>query len=159
MGPVGDLRSAAASGDTWPELRLGASAFLDALLCLRASSLCSLIRIDRLAGAISSPPDEAFDLERVWRDGGSWSSREGGRSLSESDVIAVEVEAMDRDLLDVLVADLRTAAFLVLRLSFSALSDMVEARTDWPSFFFRRDRVNGRAKWYKGAMTEKRPSS
>jgi hypothetical protein len=56
--------------------------------------------MDRFAGAISSPVDEAFDFERVWRDGKSVSSsRVRGRSLSisESDVIAVDVEAIEGD--------------------------------------------------------------
>ena len=56
--------------------------------------------MDRFAGAISSPADEAFDLERVWRDGKSASSsRVRGCSVSnsESDVMAVDVEAMEGD--------------------------------------------------------------
>lgn len=60
--------------------------------------------MDRFAGAISSPPDDALDWDRVWRAGLSYCpSRVGGRSLSESDVIAVEVDAIDRERLDVLL--------------------------------------------------------
>lgn len=54
--------------------------------------------MDLFAGAISSPPEDAFDFDRVCREGVSMSpSRVGGRSLSESDVIAVDVEATDKE--------------------------------------------------------------
>jgi hypothetical protein len=56
--------------------------------------------MERFAGAISSPADEAFDFERVWREGKSTSSlRVRGRSpsISESDVMAVELDAIDGD--------------------------------------------------------------
>jgi hypothetical protein len=98
-------------------------AFFAAFLCLSASSLCNLIRMDRFAGAISSPPEDAFDFDRVWRAGLSSSpSRVGGRSLSESDVIAVEVDAIDRERLDTfLVSAVVVIEPLLLRFSFSML--------------------------------------
>jgi hypothetical protein len=65
-GDVGDLSCAEMSGVApSPCAALGADGWLfRCLRCRRASSLWSLIRIDRLAGAISSAPD---DLDRECR--------------------------------------------------------------------------------------------
>lgn len=150
------MRAAAASGETWPLLLLETCAFFAAFRCLRASSLCSLMRIDRFAGAISSPADETFDLDRVWRDGESRSpSRVGGRSLSESDVIAVDVEATDSERLDDLSIVVRAAPeVLPLRFSFSVVSAVLEDRFVCGVVLFRRDLVKGRVMWYTGASME-----
>lgn len=104
-GPVGDLSAAAASGDTG--LSRDDAALLDVLRCLRTCSLCwRVMRMDRLTGAISSPPDDAFDFERVCRAGLSTSpspSRVRGPSLSESDVTTVDVKARERERREALV--------------------------------------------------------
>lgn len=102
-GPVGDFSEAAVSGDM--EFVLEIEDFLVALRCLNSSSLCNLIRINLFAGAISSPPEDAFDFERVWRDGLSTGpSRVGGRSVSESDVMAVDVDATDSERRELLLS-------------------------------------------------------
>ena len=100
--------------------------------------------MDRFAGAISSAPDEAFDFDRVWRDGLSSSpSRVGGRSLSDSDVIAVDVDAIDKERRDARLASGIFVELLILRFSLS-LVPVFEVLARMPPFF-RRERVKVRA--------------
>jgi hypothetical protein len=116
--------------------------------------------MERFAGAISSPPEDAFDLDRVWRAGLSSSpSRVGGRSLSESDVIAVDVDATDIDRRDALVSVVVFAEVLLVRFPFAMLPEVLAGRTVCAPVFLRRERVSVRDKWYTGANREKRPSS
>jgi len=67
-GLVGDFNAAAASAETCIEPRfdgpLRDGSRFD-LRCRNASSLCSLIRMDLFAGAISSVVEDAVDLDRV----------------------------------------------------------------------------------------------
>jgi len=145
-GPVGDFREAAASEEM--ESALDDWAFFAALRCLRASSLwCRVMRIDLLAGAISSARAVALDLERVWREGLSRSSsRVGDRSLSESDVMAVEVDAIDSErLVGCFMTGCATLELRLLRTPFSLRSGAAEARDDaCAATFFRRARVKVR---------------
>ena len=119
--------------------------------------------MERFAGAISSPADEAFDFERVWRDGKSISSsRVRGRSLSisESDVMAVDVEAMEGDRrVDLHVRGCVALNRLLPLFPFSLLSEKLDERIIFDVFFFRRGPLTTRFIWYKGAANEKRPSS
>jgi hypothetical protein len=62
---VGDFRAAAASAETWFDEDLGRGWLFFTFRCRNASSLCSLIRMERFAGAISSPDVESIDLDRV----------------------------------------------------------------------------------------------
>lgn len=144
-GPVGDLSEAAASDET--ELLLDDCAFLAALRCLNASSLwCSVMRIDRLAGAISSARDDVLDLERVCREGLSQSvSRVADFSLSDSDVMAVDVDAIERERrVGCEVMGWATLELRPLRMAFSLLSEAPEARAACALTFFRRRRVKVR---------------
>jgi hypothetical protein len=145
-GPVGDLREAAAASDE-VEFPLDDCAFLAALRCLKASSFwCSVMRIDLFAGAISSARAVALDLERVWREGLSMSSsRVGDRSLSESDVMAVEVDAMDSDRrVGCFRAGCATLELRLLRMPLSLRSGAAEAREACAAACFRRPRVKTR---------------
>jgi hypothetical protein len=145
---VGDFREAAASDET--ELPFDDWAFFAALRCLRASSLWwSVMRIDLFAGAISSARAVALDLERVWREGLSMSwSRVGDRSLSESDVMAVEVDAIDSDrLVGCFIVGCATLELRLLRIPFSLRSVAAETRDACAATFFRRPRVNVREMW------------
>jgi hypothetical protein len=154
-GPVGDFKEAAASGET--ELLFDDCAFFAAFRCLSASSLwCSVMRIDLLAGAISSALADALDLDRVCRDGLSMSpSRVGGRSLSESDVMAVEVDAMDRERrVGCFVFGCATLGLRLLRVPFSLPLEAANGRDAGTPTFFRRPRVNAREMWYTGARKE-----
>jgi hypothetical protein len=107
------------------------------------------MRIDLFAGAISSARVVALDLDRVWREGLSVSSsRVGDRSLSESDVMAVEVDAIDNDRL---VGSFMTGCAILelrlLRAPFSLRSGAAEAREACAATFFRRPRVKVREMW------------
>jgi hypothetical protein len=68
-GDVGDLRVAGeiSAGEIAPEPLLCVldGCDLRCFLCLKLSSLWSLIRIERLAGAVSS--ESCCDFDRVWR--------------------------------------------------------------------------------------------
>jgi hypothetical protein len=142
---VGDLRAAAASGETCAEL-VSDWAFLAALRWRKASSLCSLIRMDRFAGAISSPADEALDFERVWREGESrLEPREGGcSSISESEAMA-EDEAMEGDRRAILrVLDCEG---FVLVLGRRVFSDREASDLSLVAGLDRRGRVRERATW------------
>jgi hypothetical protein len=100
--------------------------------------------MDRLAGAISSVIEDAFDFDLVWRDGASSSSLVGGRSLScsESDVIA-DVEAVDGDRCGGLFGlDCEMLERPLLGLPFSLTSeDPVDPDGTAASFRFRRLRL------------------
>jgi hypothetical protein len=68
--PDGDFSEAATSGDTCSVLETLREPFF-VFRCRKASSVWSLIRIERFAGAISSVVDDALDLDRVCREGES----------------------------------------------------------------------------------------
>lgn len=139
---MGDLSEAAASDET--ALLLEDCAFLAALRCLNASSLwCSVMRIDLFAGAISSARDGVLDLERVCCDGLSQSpSRAADLSLSESDVMAVDVDAIDRERREgCVVTGWATLELRPLCMAFSLLSAVPEARDPCAPSFFRRGRM------------------
>jgi hypothetical protein len=104
------------------------------------------MRIDLFAGAISSRLGNALDLDRVCREGLSRSSsRVDGRSLSESDVIAVEEDARDSErrvgwfTMGCAMLELRP-----LRVSFSLVPEAAEDGAACATAFFRRPRVNVR---------------
>ena len=163
IGPVGDFSDAAASGDTCiAPSRLERDVVFFVLRCRRASSLwCSLTRTCRLAGAISSAVEDAFDPDLVLREGVSSSpSLVGGRSLSisESDVKAVDEDAEEGDRFSFLEDD--CVMFMACRgsLSFSLISVACDALIDsFDAFLFPR--LNGRDILYIGDSAEKRPSS
>lgn len=93
-GLDGDLRefatAATLSSCVWEDCEL----FDICLVRLRESPLCSLIRMDLFAGAVSSLSFEVAEavLERVFRAGLSSMSVEGSFSESESDVRAFAEE-------------------------------------------------------------------
>jgi hypothetical protein len=104
------------------------------------------MRIDLFAGAISSALEDVLDFDRVCREGLSMSpSRVGGRSLSESDVIAVEVDAMDSERrVGCFVFSCATLELRLLRIPFSLLSKEPDAADACAPTFFRRPRVKVR---------------
>lgn len=112
--------------------------------------------MDLFAGAISSPADEALDLDRVCRAGLSRSpSRVGGRSPSDSDPTAVEVEATDKDRREeCCICGCAPLALRLLRICFSSYFGAADARVACALTFFRRPRVKVRVTWYIGANKE-----
>ena len=104
------------------------------------------MRIDLFAGAISSALADVLDLDRVCRDGLSMSlSRVGGRSPSESDVMAVEVDAIERDRrVGCFVCGCAILELRLLRIPFSLQFKAADGRELGTPTFFRRPRVNVR---------------
>jgi len=103
--------------------------------------------MDRLDGAISSPPDDAFDFERVCRAGLSMSpSRVPGRSPSESDVTTVDDEATERERREDWL-DGAPLAMRPVRVCFSLQSDAAEDDEAWGATRFLRARVKDLVMW------------